>query len=144
MAEQTAALERLLEIAKRDTGQSRRVASFLLAWWNAEECGGFDLTDFWNVDAEIVRDMISVLELVVAQRKYPDTFGYGKDFEYLVKLWRPALKENYTETGFELYSEGQMAYAKGEPFDASHPRPWRLGWQDGADQVKRVVDAGSH
>jgi hypothetical protein len=30
------ALGRLCLIAKRDTGQSRRVANFLLAWQNAE------------------------------------------------------------------------------------------------------------
>ena len=33
--EQAAALERLIAIAHSDTGQSRRVADFLLAWWNA-------------------------------------------------------------------------------------------------------------
>jgi hypothetical protein len=33
-AAETEALERLIEIAKRDTGQSRRVADLLLAWWN--------------------------------------------------------------------------------------------------------------
>lgn len=33
------ALERLITIAQRDTGQSRRVADFLLAWWNAGQCG---------------------------------------------------------------------------------------------------------
>jgi hypothetical protein len=36
-------------IAKRDTGQSRRVANFLLAWHNPEENGGWDPTDLWNV-----------------------------------------------------------------------------------------------
>jgi hypothetical protein len=35
-----AALERLIQVAQGDTGQSRIVANFLLAWWNAEECGG--------------------------------------------------------------------------------------------------------
>ena len=30
-----AALERLIQIAQGDTGQSRIVANFLLAWWNA-------------------------------------------------------------------------------------------------------------
>jgi hypothetical protein len=34
----------LLDVAERDTGQSGRVRNFLLAFWNAEECGGFDLT----------------------------------------------------------------------------------------------------
>ena len=32
-----AALDRLIGIAQRDTGQSRKVANFLLAWWNANE-----------------------------------------------------------------------------------------------------------
>lgn len=36
-AEGLQALERLFQIALRDTGQSRRVANFLLAWHNAEE-----------------------------------------------------------------------------------------------------------
>ena len=49
------ALERLIDIARGDTGQSRKVANFLLAWWNAEECGGFDLTDVWGVDKSIAR-----------------------------------------------------------------------------------------
>jgi hypothetical protein len=39
------ALENLLGIEQHDTGQSRHVADFLLAWWNAAECGGFDLTN---------------------------------------------------------------------------------------------------
>jgi hypothetical protein len=36
-------LEELLAVAQRDTGQSRKVANFLLAWWYAAENGGFDL-----------------------------------------------------------------------------------------------------
>ena len=39
------ALERLIAVALRDTGQSRRCADFLLAWHNAGENGGLDLTD---------------------------------------------------------------------------------------------------
>lgn len=39
------ALGRLLEIAQRDSGQSRRGANFLLAWYNAEENGGWDPAD---------------------------------------------------------------------------------------------------
>jgi hypothetical protein len=30
------ALEGLIRVAKRDTGQSAKVANFLLAWWNTE------------------------------------------------------------------------------------------------------------
>jgi hypothetical protein len=36
---ESAALRRLIEHAKRGTGQSRRVADFLLAWWNPAQCG---------------------------------------------------------------------------------------------------------
>ena len=39
------ALTRLIEIAQKDTGQSRRVADFLLAWHNAAENGGWDVTN---------------------------------------------------------------------------------------------------
>ena len=42
---QRQALERLIAIAKHDTGQCRRVADFLLSWWNSETCGGWAVTD---------------------------------------------------------------------------------------------------
>ena len=86
-----AALERLIEIAQSDTGQSRIVANFLLAWWNAQECGGFDLTDVWAVDTEIALDMLRVFALVAERRQYPDNMGYGRQFEDIVRAWRPAL-----------------------------------------------------
>jgi len=44
MPTERAALERLLEHACGDTHQSRRVADFLLAWWNAAACGAYHLT----------------------------------------------------------------------------------------------------
>ena len=47
------ALEKLLNVAHVDTGQGRRVVNFLLAWWNAEVHGGFDITDLANVDPHI-------------------------------------------------------------------------------------------
>ena len=55
------ALGRLCQIAKRDTGRSRPVASSLLAWHNAEENGWWDPTDMWNVDTAIAEDMLVVL-----------------------------------------------------------------------------------
>jgi len=87
------ALKRLISIAQRDTGQSQRVANFLLAWWNATSCGGFDLSDFWSVDAEIADDMIVVIRLIRQTRAYPDTLGteiHGQ-FKALVALWRSEL-----------------------------------------------------
>lgn len=82
------ALHRLLLIAKSDTGQSSRVANFLLAWWNAGRDGGFDMTDLWNVDREIADDMIKVFALISRTWSYPDRFGLGPDFEELVTAWR--------------------------------------------------------
>lgn len=89
----TDALSRLINIAMRDTGQSGRVASFLLSWWNATSCGGFDLADFWSIDAEIADDMLLVIGLIRQTRAYPDTLGsdiHGQ-FKTLVGLWRPNL-----------------------------------------------------
>ena len=90
MTDGQAALERLLDIARGDTGQSRKVANFLLAWWNAGECGGFDLTDVWGVDTAIAVDMLRVFALLAACRQYPDALGYSKQFEAIVRTWRPA------------------------------------------------------
>ena len=89
----TEALERLIAIARRDTGQSRIVANFLLAWWNAAECGGFDLTDVWGVDTAIAMDMLRVFALVAAGHRYPDAMGYGQDFEDIARAWRRKERE---------------------------------------------------
>ncbi|RWG47944.1 MAG: hypothetical protein E5X53_26080 [Mesorhizobium sp.] len=89
--DEQAALERLIEIAKSDTGQSRRVADFLLAWWNAGSCGSFDLTNLWGVDTAIAEDMTTVFRLIARVQSYPDTLGYKGDFEAIVRSWRPEL-----------------------------------------------------
>lgn len=89
-----AALERLIEHAQRDSGQSRRVADFLLAWWNAGQCGGFDLTNLWAVDDAIAEDMATIFRLVARANSYPDTLGYGPQFEAIVRDWRPELIES--------------------------------------------------
>jgi hypothetical protein len=86
---QREALERLLAIARGDTGQSRKVAGFLLAWWNAADCGGFDLTEVWGVDPPIAADMLAVFALLTGCRQYPDTLGYARQFEAVARAWRP-------------------------------------------------------
>lgn len=86
-----AALERLIRIAQSDTGQSRRVASFLLAWWNAANCGGFDLTDLWAVDNAIAADMMTVFALIANTQSYPDVLGYADAFKRILQVWRPEL-----------------------------------------------------
>lgn len=90
-AEEQAALDRLIAIAHSDTGQARRVANFLLAWWNAGTCGGFDFTDLWAVDLAIREDMLLVAGLIARIHSYPDTLGHGRAFERIVIDWRPAL-----------------------------------------------------
>ena len=85
------ALERLIEIAKRDTGQSRRVADFLLSWWNSGTCGAFDLTTLWGVDSEIAADMVTVFALIARVHSYPDSLGYESEFKSIVGAWRPEL-----------------------------------------------------
>jgi hypothetical protein len=82
------ALERLFRIARKDTGQARRVASFLLAWHNAGENGGWDLTDLWNVDAPIADDMLTVVRLIRDSHRYPDALGFGDEIAAVWSLWR--------------------------------------------------------
>ncbi|WMT73326.1 hypothetical protein [Bradyrhizobium sp. Ash2021] len=73
---EVAALNRLFRIARSDTHQSKRVADFLLAWWNADRDGGFDLTSLWNLDTAICEDLTIVFHLIARSRSYPDAFGY--------------------------------------------------------------------
>jgi hypothetical protein len=82
------ALERLLKIGRQDTGQSRRVASFLLAWHNAEENGGWDPVDLWNVDDAIADDMLAVLRLVRESHSYPDALGFADEIQAVWRAWR--------------------------------------------------------
>lgn len=55
-----AALQRLLEIAHRSTGQSCIAARFLLNLYNGDRFP-FDLTDFRCLDTEIFKDCLVVL-----------------------------------------------------------------------------------
>jgi len=82
------ALGRLRAIGKRDTGQSRRVANFLLAWHNAEENGGWDPTDLWNVDTAVAQDLLTVLKLASESRRYPGDLGFEPENNAIWQLWR--------------------------------------------------------
>jgi hypothetical protein len=83
-----AALDRLLAAAQGDSGQSARCADFLLAWWNAADCGGFDLTALWGLDDELGDDCVRVFTWITRNRHYPDDIGYGPQFQTVWKLWR--------------------------------------------------------
>jgi hypothetical protein len=92
-AEELAALDRLLAHAQRDSGQSRVVADFLLAWWNSGSCGAFDLTSLWSLDTAIVADMTVVFGLIGRVHRYPDSMGYEAEFRAVVRAWRPELED---------------------------------------------------
>lgn len=81
-------LERLLAIGSDDSGQSRRVADFLLAIHNAPQNGGWDPLDLWAVDAEIGDDMLSVLLLLRACRTDFGALGYKPQIAALWRSWR--------------------------------------------------------
>ena len=90
------ALNRLISIAKNDSGQSGYCANFLLAWWNAQTCGGFDLTDIWAVDRTIADDMLAVCRLILSLRgSYPNDLGLREDFQDIMRRWRPKLWRRY-------------------------------------------------
>ena len=85
-----AALGRLCALALRDTGQARRVANFLLAWHNAEENGGWDPTDLWQVDTAVAEDMLAGLSLARESGKYPGDLGFQLEIEAIWRRWRGA------------------------------------------------------
>lgn len=85
------AVGRLLTIAKSDTGQSRRVADFLPAWWNGRELGDFPIEHLWNVDRAISADMVMILGFLAEQPAavYAGALGYDEEMRNLVEQWRP-------------------------------------------------------
>lgn len=78
-----------LSAARNRHVQARRVANFILAWWNADSLGGFDLADIRAVDRDIARSMaIVVARLAEAlAAEYPE--AYRAEIENLIRLWRP-------------------------------------------------------
>ena len=46
------------------------------------------------LDDELVNDLVTAFGLAARCNAYPDTVGYGKDFERVVHAWRPKLFAN--------------------------------------------------
>lgn len=82
-------VDRLLAVAQGDSSQSRICADFLLAWWNAADYGGFDLTALWGLDAELASACVSVFAWLADNNEYPDDLGFGPAFKALQQQWRP-------------------------------------------------------
>jgi hypothetical protein len=82
------ALGRLLTVAQGSSGQSAKVATFLLAWHNAEENGCWSPVDLWQLDTVICDDVLLVLRLVAQEHRYPDDLGFGLEIANVWHLWR--------------------------------------------------------
>lgn len=85
-----AAIGRLLAIAMpatraAETGASLKVADFLLAWWNGEDCGHFPIIHLCNLDAIIAEDMLTIMPwLAQESTTYADAWGYR---DAMGELW---------------------------------------------------------
>lgn len=84
-----AAFERLLTLAQSDTGQARRVSNFLLAWWNADSLGGFDIADLFGVDTTVAADMATVFTWLAGRNDAVYPTEYRAEIEKLIAEWRP-------------------------------------------------------
>jgi|SRR6185437_10651033 len=85
------ALRRLLVLARDDSGQRTRVREFLLAWWNAQRCGGFDVMDVGSLDAELAADVVVVFGMIARFRLYPSDLSPDivAEFRELHAHWHP-------------------------------------------------------
>ena len=96
--DEMAALERLIAVAcanspgasmsQGSTHQSMIVADFLLSWWDSVNCGHFDITSLWAVDAAIISDLQIVFGMIGRLRVYPDVLGYEEQFKVILNDWR--------------------------------------------------------
>lgn len=77
------ALHRLMAVAQQDTGQSRRVAAFLLSLYNDRRFT-FSLTEFRGLDTEIFDDCINVLRMDANPNK--EVHEYFDDFDLFERL----------------------------------------------------------
>ncbi len=88
LAEGTAALLRLFQVAQGDTGQSGRIARFLLGLYNGPRFP-FDLTDFRAIDRALFADCMAVLRMDASpEQEVHRYFPNGGDaFERLAARW---------------------------------------------------------
>ena len=85
-----AALDRLIAVAIGNTDQSRRVADFLLAWWNGDEWGHFPIANLFGVDAAIAADMAALFAFLGQHDGaiYAEAFGRREAMLRLAERWR--------------------------------------------------------
>lgn len=84
------ALQRLYEVACRDTGQARKVAAFLLGLYNGDRFP-FDLTDLRGLDDDLFMDCMAVLRMDarLTRKEVHNYFNQGgQKFERLATDWQ--------------------------------------------------------
>lgn len=87
-SDERGALERLITVALNGTGQSYHAANLLLAWWDANENGGFDPMSFRHLDSALIEDSLRLLVFIALNNCYPDSLGYGDEFKAIWRMWR--------------------------------------------------------
>lgn len=86
-----AALTRLIPIAMSDTGQSKRVADCLTAWWNGPDLGHFQIADIFGLDVAIANDITTVIGFLGQNDRgavYIDSLGFAEEMQDIIALWR--------------------------------------------------------
>jgi len=85
-----AAIKRLIDLARSDTGQARRAANFLMAWWNGPDLGHFEIADLFGLDLEIAADIGTVIGYLGQHSGavYIDAFGYRDEMQDIIARWR--------------------------------------------------------
>lgn len=92
-----AALQHLLEVAHRGTGQSRVVSRFLLTLYNGDRFP-FDLTDFRCLDRDLFMDCMTVLAMDCQPKREVHTYfqGGGQIWESMARTW--GFKDHHGQT----------------------------------------------
>jgi hypothetical protein len=89
-----AALARLIDLARSDTGQAARVARFLMAWWNGPELGDFPIADLFGLDCSVAADITTVFGYLGQHPGaiYINAFGYEDAMAEIIERWGPQPK----------------------------------------------------
>jgi hypothetical protein len=84
-----AAFDRLLDLARSDTGQARRAANFIRASWNADSLGGFDICRPLRPGSGHRRRHGNVFAWIAHRSNavYPDE--YRGAIKGIIEAWRP-------------------------------------------------------
>ena len=82
------AIDLLLETATSHRPDARQAANFLLAWWHAHSCGGFDLQDLRQLGPRSGEQIVEILDLIWDVECGPEHLGRSQDFKDLIAKWR--------------------------------------------------------